>query len=210
MKIVQAPNLILSTVAKDVGKIDKSITALLKDMEVALLKATDPEGVGLAAPQIGKSLQIFIVKESPDAELKTFINPKIEAFKENPTESDSVTNASEAKSDLAHKNKKKLSEVKSASGGGKKEKGVQLEGCLSLQDIWGVVKRHDEVILSYSDETGKKHRRTFDGFMSVIIQHETDHLNGILFPKRVLEQNEKLYKSFKNKKGETEFEEMEI
>lgn len=195
MKIVQAPNLVLSTIAKDVGKIDKSITALLKNMEEALLKATDPEGVGLAAPQIGKSLQIFIVKESPDAELKTFINPKIESFNDKPKEKKPV-DKEEAKVPIDKK--------------GKKEKGVQLEGCLSLQDIWGVVKRHDEVTLSYEDETGKKHKRTFDGFMGVIIQHETDHLNGILFPKRVLEQKQKLYKSIKNKKGETEFEEMEI
>ncbi len=195
MKIVQAPNLVLSTVAKPVYKIDKSITTLLKDMEEALLKATDPEGVGLAAPQIGKSLQIFIVKESPDAKLKIFINPKIEDFKDKPPEKKPV-DKEDAKVPIDKK--------------GKKEKGVQLEGCLSLQDIWGVVKRHDEVTLSYEDETGKKHTRTFDGFLSVIIQHETDHLNGILFPKRVLEQKQKLYKSIKNKKGETEFEEMEI
>ncbi len=203
MKIVQAPDTVLSTIAKPVGKIDLSIDILLKDMEIALLAATDPEGVGLAAPQIGKSLQVFIVKETPDAEIKTFINPKIESFKdkpivvEKPTESDSVDKKAAAKSNLAKKK-------------GKKGKGVQLEGCLSLKDIWGVVKRHDEITLSYQDETGTKHTRTFDGFMSVIIQHETDHLNGILFPKRVLEQKNPLYKSVKNKKGETEFEEIEI
>jgi peptide deformylase len=191
MKIVQAPNTVLSSVAKPVGKIDKSIKDLLKDMEVALASASDPEGVGLAAPQIGKSLQIFLVKETPDAQLKVFINPKIENFKDKPVEK------TEPKPD---KKEKKT----------RKEKGVQLEGCLSLKDIWGVVKRHDEVTVSYKDENGTKHTKTFDGFMSIIIQHETDHLNGILFPKRVLEQNQKLYKSVKNKKGETEFEELEI
>jgi peptide deformylase len=191
MKIVQAPNTVLSSVAKPVGKIDKSIKDLLKDMEVALASASDPEGVGLAAPQIGKSLQIFLVKETPDAQLKVFINPKIENFKDKPVEK------TEPKPD---KKEKKT----------RKEKGVQLEGCLSLKDIWGVVKRHDEVTVSYKDENGTKHTKTFDGFMSIIIQHETDHLNGILFPKRVLEQNQKLYQSVKNKKGETEFEELEI
>jgi peptide deformylase len=195
MKIVQAPNTVLSTVAHPVGKIDKDIKILLKEMEVALLAASDPEGVGLAAPQIGKSLQIFIVKESPKSPLQTFINPKIVGFKDKPA------------SNTASQKKKKSSKAKSASGG---NKGVQLEGCLSLKDIWGVVKRHDEVTLSYQDETGKKHERTFDGFQSVIIQHETDHLNGILFPKRVLEQNQKLYKSIKDKEGEIEFEEIEI
>lgn len=198
MKIVQAPDNVLSSAAQPVSTIDKSVKNLLKDMEKALLAATDPEGVGLAAPQIGKSLQIFIVKETPDATLKTFINPVIEGFKEKPKDN-FTSNAASQSADTAKAKKK--SGIK---------KGVQLEGCLSLQDIWGVVKRHDEVVLSYQDEKGKKHKKTFDGFMSVIIQHEFDHLQGILFPKRVLEQKQKLYKSVKNKKGETEFEEMEI
>jgi peptide deformylase len=195
MKIVQAPENVLSTVAKPVGKIDKSIKKLLKDMEEALLAASDPEGVGLAAPQIGKSLQIFIVKESPDADLKVFINPQIEKFIDKPEKPSKSSQSS------------KTAKAKEKAG---INKGIQLEGCLSLKDIWGVVKRHDEVTLSYQDETGVKHKKTFDGFMSVIIQHETDHLNGILFPKRVLEQNQKLYKSIKNKKGEIEFEELKI
>lgn len=186
MKIVQAPNTVLSTVAKPVGKIDKNIKILLKKMEEALLAASDPEGVGLAAPQIGKSLRIFLIKEDPESKLKIFINPKIE------------------KLNNKQKTRNKKQETKN------KDKGVQLEGCLSLKDIWGVVKRYDEVILSYQDESGTKHKKTFDGFLATIIQHEMDHLEGILFPKRVLEGNQKLYKSVKNKKGEVEFEEMEI
>lgn len=196
MKIVQAPSSVLSSVANPVEKIDKSIKKLLKDMEKALLAASDPEGVGLAAPQIGKSLQIFIVKETPEAELKTFINPVIEDFIDKPEEVQPEPSQSA-----------KTAKAKKKAG---INKGVQLEGCLSLKDIWGVVKRHDGVVLSYQDEKGVAHKRTFDGFMGVIIQHETDHLNGVLFPKRVLEQKQKLYKSIKNKKNETEFEELEI
>mgnify|MGYP001791727740 CR=1 FL=1 len=213
-KIVQAPSDVLSTVAKPVEMIDKSIKKLLKEMEQALSSATDPEGVGLAAPQIGKSLQIFIVKEDPEAELKVYINPKIESFKDLPkTKSAPAPKVDE--SELNETNDGKLSETKTTKKSGKTKdqkpkKGVQLEGCLSLQDIWGVVKRHDEVILSYQDEKGTNHTKTFDGFLSVIIQHEIDHLQGILFPKRVLEQKNILYKSVKNKKGETEFEEIEI
>ncbi len=196
MKIVQAPNEVLANPSQPVRKIDKSIHALLKEMEKSLLTATDPEGVGLAAPQIGKGLQIFIVKENPEAKLKVFINPVIESFVEKPKEENLVAVQS-----------KKTSKAKKKAG---IKKGVQLEGCLSLKDIWGVVKRHDEVVLSFMDENGVQHKKTFDGFLSVIIQHEYDHLQGILFPKRVLEQKEKLYKSVKNKKGETEFEELEI
>lgn len=195
MKIVQAPSEVLSNVARPVAGIDKSIKKLLKEMEISLAGAKDPEGVGLAAPQIGKSLQIFIVKESPEAELKVFINPKIVSFKDKPKEKD-----------------EKLSEARTNSGGKKtkKKKGVQLEGCLSLKDIWGVVKRHDELTLSYLDKKGNARKEKFDGFLSTIIQHEVDHLQGVLFPKRVLEQKNVLYKSIKNKKGETEFEEIEI
>lgn len=193
LKIVQAPETVLSTKAKSVKKIDKSIKQLLKDMEASLASAHDPEGVGLAAPQVGKSLQIFLVKQSPKAPLLTFINPEILSF-------------------FDHEQEKKSSAAKSASGGKKAKikKSVQLEGCLSLKDIWGTVTRHHGVELAYMDEDGKKHKEKFHGFLATIIQHETDHLHGILFPKRVLEQQNKLYHSYKNAQGETEFEEMSI
>jgi peptide deformylase len=194
MKIVQAPDQVLSQTAESVEKIDKTIKKLLKDMEQTLISQTDPEGVGLAAPQIGKPLQIFIVKQDEDAQMLTFINPHIIKTLEKPK--------SAKKTD---KNEKNPEEKK-----GKAEKGVQLEGCLSLKDVWGVVKRPYGVVLSYEDENGVKHKDTFHGFLATIIQHEVDHLNGILFPKRVLEQKNPLYHSIKNAKGEIEFEEIEI
>lgn len=194
LKIVQAPEEVLSTQAKPVKTIDQNIKQLLKDMEVALANASDPEGVGLAAPQVGKSLQIFLIKQSPKSPLLTFINPEIIAFSDDDHETDVMQSGTTAKA-------KKKAKIK---------KSVQLEGCLSLQDVWGVVTRHPNVKLSYLDENGKKHTEKFKGFMATIIQHEFDHLQGILFPKRVLEQQNKLYHSYKNTKGETEFEEMSI
>lgn len=184
LKIVQAPEPVLAQKAKPVEKIDKAIKKLLKEMELTLAAAKDPEGVGLAAPQIGKSLQIFIIKESPKAPLTTFINPEVIEF-------------------IDHEPDPSIKEEE-------KKSGVQLEGCLSLYNIWGVVKRHAEVTLAYLDEHGDKHTKTFDGFMATIIQHEFDHLNGILFTKRVIEQKNPMYQSVKNKKGEIEFEEIEI
>lgn len=188
LKIVQAPEPVLSQKAKEVTVIDKSVKNLLKEMEITLAHASDPEGVGLAAPQVGKSLQIFLVRETPKSPLLTFINPKIENF---------------------FNKEKKSSEAKSTSVG-KKSKGVQLEGCLSLKDIWGVVTRHYGVELSYLDEHGEKHTKKFEGFIATIIQHEFDHLQGFLFTKRVLEQKNQLYHSKKNSKGETEFEEISL
>src|SRR5258708_22259242 len=61
LKIVNVKNPVLRQVAKKVTKIDKKILSLIKEMETTLLEQKDPEGVGLAAPQIGKSLQIFVV-----------------------------------------------------------------------------------------------------------------------------------------------------
>ena len=196
MKIVQAPEDVLSQTAQPVETVDKTIKKLIKEMEQTLIAQTDPEGVGLAAPQVGKSLQLFVVKQDPDAPFMAFINPVIEKTFEQPAEKTQQVRQSKK----AEKAKKKA----------KIDKGVQLEGCLSLKDVWGVVKRPYGVVLTYQDETGTKHHKTFDGFLATIIQHEVDHLNGVLFPKRVLEQKNPLYHSVKNAKGEIEFEEIEI
>jgi peptide deformylase len=179
LSIITAPNPVLSAKAKQVVKVDKTILDLVKDMEEALDAATDPIGVGLAAPQVGKSLAIFVIKSSPKAKLQAFINPKITKI-EKPM------------------NKKAKSKCK------------KLEGCLSLKDIWGEVERANTVWLEYMDEQGKQHHKKFNGFIATIIQHEVDHLNGILFPKRVLEQKGTLYESKKNSKGEDIFEELTI
>lgn len=92
----------------------------------------------------------------------------------------------------------------------KKSKVKKLEGCLSLPNIWGEVTRFNDVLLKFQDETGRSHKRKFSGFIATIIQHEIDHLNGILFTKRVLEQRGSLYKSEKDEKGEDVFEEIKI
>src|SRR3712207_2069271 len=84
LKIVQAPNTVLSQQAKSVTKIDKSILHLIKEMTETLDNAKDPEGVGLAAPQVGKSLQIFLVRETPRSQLSIFINPVIDEVFEAP------------------------------------------------------------------------------------------------------------------------------
>lgn len=195
LKIIQVPNAVLSKRAKSINNIDKSTHRLIKLMEEALIMASDPEGVGLAAPQVGKSLQLFLIRQTPRSPTLVFINPIIEEFKDLPLEKKESTFA-RATADKRGKDEK--------------GKGVQLEGCLSLYSIWGDVKRHPAVVLSYSDESGKKHRRQFNGFIAIIIQHEFDHLQGILFPKRVLEQKRQLYRSKRNEKNETEFEAIEI
>jgi peptide deformylase len=182
MKIIQAPNVLLAKQAKKINKIDKDILTLIEDMKKTLLTASDPEGVGLAAPQVGKSLQLFLVKVDNDTPFHIFINPEVTLVEQ-----------------------KILPSKKLAT-----KKPTRLEGCLSLKDIWGTVHRATKVRVKYLDEKGKLHDKVFNGFSATIIQHEQDHLHGILFPKRVLEQKGKLYKSHKDEHGEDVFDPLKL
>lgn len=67
------------------------------------------------------------------------------------------------------------------------------EGCLSIPDERGDVFRHYTIEIEYQDRKGKKHSEKVEGFTAVIFQHEIDHLNGILFTDRLIEQKEKEY-----------------
>ncbi|HEX8965982.1 MAG TPA: peptide deformylase [Patescibacteria group bacterium] len=182
MKIVQAPDVVLSQQAKPINKIDKSILDLIEEMKKTLVSATDPEGVGLAAPQVGKSLQLFIVKPTPKDDFTIFINPTVTL----------------------------MQETEKTTPAKKKKEDKRLEGCLSLKDIWGTVKRAPKVAITWQDENGTQNQKVFTGFFATILQHEFDHLQGILFPKRVLEQNGKLYKSHKDEQGEEVFDPIEL
>jgi peptide deformylase len=175
LPIVKAPHPVLAKQAAPVKKIDKDILALVENMKETLLSCHDPEGIGLAAPQIGESLQLFIVKEDTNEPFFVFINPTIV-----------------------------LSPLEPKSASSKKEK-EKLEGCLSLGDVWGVVKRSPRLTCSWTDTTGLMHTQEFSGFFATIIQHEYDHLQGILFPKRTIEQNGRLYRTRKTQDGEEEF-----
>lgn len=86
----------------------------------------------------------------------------------------------------------------------------KLEGCLSVPKIWGKVSRAKSLVLSYQDETGKLHKESFSGFLATIIQHETDHINGILFTQRVLEQQGKFYESRRDENGKEMLEEIDL
>jgi len=90
------------------------------------------------------------------------------------------------------------------------ERENKLEGCLSIPEVWGKVKRHEWLLLKYQDETGGVHKEKFTGFLATIIQHETDHTNGILFTHRVLEQKGKFFQATKSEDGKEVLEELEI
>jgi len=90
------------------------------------------------------------------------------------------------------------------------ERENKLEGCLSIPKIWGEVKRHQSLTLRYQDETGKTCEEQFSGFLATIIQHETDHVNGILFTARVVEQKGKFYQTVKDGDGKEVLEELKL
>jgi peptide deformylase len=195
LKIVTAPQSILSQSAKQISKVDKTVLELVEEMSKTLLAAKDPEGVGLAAPQVGKSLQLFITKQTPKAPIQVFINPSIAL-------NNTDQNADERPKKTQRKSASRSAKISEAS--------KKLEGCLSLPNIWGEVIRDPKITISYLDEKGNSHTKTFKGLFATIVQHEIDHLNGILFPKRVLEQKGILYKSRKDEKNEDVFEEIEV
>ena len=182
LDVVQAPNEVLSAKAKRVEKVNKDVLTLIENMKETLVAQTDPEGIGLAAPQVGESVQIFIVKYDEQAPFEVYINPKLTLGKE--------------KAVAKRVNKSKERE--------------KLEGCLSLKIIWGTVKRSKKVHMEWMDEKAMTHKATFSGFYATILQHEYDHLHGILFPRRVLEQNGQLYKSHKDSEGKDVFDPIDL
>jgi peptide deformylase len=92
----------------------------------------------------------------------------------------------------------------------KKDDSNRMEGCLSIPAIWGKVKRYDKISLVFQDESGIRHVEEFSGFTATIIQHETDHINGILFTQRVVEQSGKLFQSGTDKEGKDVMEEIKL
>lgn len=191
-KIVVTPDPILVKRAAPVKKFDKKLQEMISEMEETLISTNDPKGVGLAAPQVGISLRIFQMKPTDKAHVLTIINPILEST----SIDEDVPNFS---------NSSKIEKRKP-----KKSRGKLLEGCLSIPNIWGNVTRHKEVTLLWKDVHGKHRKKIFKGFPAVIVQHELDHLNGILFTKHVMEQGERLYKSRKNEEGEDEFDEVKL
>lgn len=86
----------------------------------------------------------------------------------------------------------------------------RLEGCLSIPNVWGLVKRHQVIKISYQTLSGQTLTRRFRGFLGIICQHEFDHLEGILFTDRVLEQKGKMFELKKDKEEKEHLEEITL
>lgn len=167
-KILKSGDPKLREIAKPVTKIDGRILEIIKDLTDTLAVQKDPEGVALAAPQIGKSVRIFVANYKDFQ--KVVINPEIIEKKSFVTRPGSLR-ASRSKSET------KL-----------------LEGCLSLPNYYSPLKRESQVTIKYLNEKGEAITETFKNFQAQIVLHEIDHLNGILFIDRLLAKKKPLYK----------------
>lgn len=161
----------LRQISKPVGSVDKKTLSLINDLKDTLKVQKDPEGVGLAAPQIGKNVRIFVAKTGKT--FKVIINPQILP--------------------IGKVSEKKTPDRKTSRSKGEKRGKRIMEGCLSLINYYGPLKRKEKIKLKYLTEEGKEKVETFTGFTAQIIQHEIDHLQGILFVDRLIEQKKPLY-----------------
>jgi len=181
-KIVQNGNPVLRHIAETV--LIKDITTphiqkLIADMKSAL----DPEkdGVALAAPQIGVALRIFIVSGLILAAADEKYAPK------NPP-----NGTRHGANDMVFINP----EIIKVS----REKEDVEEGCLSVRYLYGTISRSKKVTLRAYDEYGQKIERGASGLLAQIFQHETDHLNGVLFIDRARDIQEILPEEMERRK----------
>ncbi len=133
------------------------IQRIIADMKAALESQAD--GVAIAAPQIGVPLRIFVVSKRAEIIIKGL--EKL-SDKEKSQLIDPVYINPEIK---------KLSRTKARLD----------EGCLSVRYLYGKVERSEKATVTAYDENGKKFTQGGSGLLAQIFQHETDHLNGILF-----------------------------
>lgn len=171
MDIITAPHQSLRHQAPTLQTVDTKVVEFIQDLEQTLLRSAR-RGVGLAAPQVDKpKYRIFTtyLSKSGDDErgqqLRTFINPRI-------------------------------TKVWGTAILGPDENNLPLEGCLSIPSLYGPVPRYQKLKLEFDYLTDGRlttDEDVFTGFFARVIQHELDHLNGILFTDYTLEYDLPLY-----------------
>lgn len=144
---------VLKKVGKDITKDYDGLEQLISDMWETMYNA---HGVGLAAPQIGRDIRLFLV--------------------------DSVQMQKEGEEDLGIKKVFINAQILDETGRSWKYE----EGCLSIPEVRGDVSRQSDIVIEYYDEHFKKHKETYTGMNARVIQHEYDHIEGILFTEKLM------------------------
>ena len=153
-----------SEISKDTPKLEETISNMYESMYGA-------HGVGLAAPQVGLSIRLFLVDTSPfadDDEYSVEEQEKLKRFKR------TFINA----------------KIIEQTG----EEWAFNEGCLSIPNVREEVLRQPVIKVEYQDENFKSHTETFDGLIARVIQHEYDHIEGVLFTDKVSSLKKRLLK----------------
>ncbi|PKL72658.1 peptide deformylase [Candidatus Kuenenbacteria bacterium HGW-Kuenenbacteria-1] len=161
LEIIKYPNPILRLKSKKIKKKDilkKKTQELIKQMVETLEKV---KGAGLAAPQIGKSIKLILVRNYDEINDNAFCNT------------------------YYNKNCKILILINPKIINKSWKKEIEKEGCLSIYKnsnlIFGLVKRSKKITIKTLDKNGEKISFKAENLLARIIQHEVDHLNGILF-----------------------------
>lgn len=157
LNIVKDPDPVLRKKAVKLRKADEGIRKLALDMFETMLEAP---GVGLAAPQIGKSIRLITVHVPEDEEDG---QEEVSLLLLNP-------------------------EIVKANG-----EQVGAEGCLSIPGIAGNVTRAQQVTVKAIDMDNKPVRIKADGYLAIVLQHEIDHLDGIMFTDRIENKHDDLW-----------------
>lgn len=168
LPIVAYGDPILRKVGIEIDKEYPELDVLITNMKETMYNA---HGVGLAAPQIGKAIRLFMVDTSPFAEDEA----------------------------LDEEERKILADFKHVFINPKiiEEHGDEWafnEGCLSIPDVREDVFRQEEIKIEYLDEDFKKHTKTLNGLAARVFQHEYDHIEGILFTDKLSSLKKRLIK----------------
>lgn len=155
---------VLRKVCVDIEKTHVNLAQIIKDMYETMYEAN---GVGLAAPQVNKAIRLFVVDASPFAEVDEDEEPEFtpEEMKQMDGFKKTFINA----------------RIIEETG----EEWKFNEGCLSIPKVREDVLRKPTVTIEYYDENFKKHKETYDGIIARVIQHEYDHIEGVLFTDKI-------------------------
>ena len=155
---------VLRKECEEIEEKDAKLPEILKNMFETMYSAN---GVGLAAPQVGLSLRLFIVDGTRYA--KDYKNSK------DPEEQKEYENLKDFKRAF-------INPIIVEETG---DDWAFEEGCLSIPEIRADVKRQEEVTIEYYDENWNLKEETYDGFAARVIQHEYDHIEGVLFTDKI-------------------------
>ena len=159
---------VLRKIASDIDQDYPELEQLITNMWETMYKAN---GVGLAAPQIGLAIRLFVIDTSPFADDEDF----------SPEEQAQLRDF-----------KKVFINARMIEEEGKNWSFN--EGCLSIPDIREDVSRKDTITIKYQDENFNERTETFDGLLARVIQHEYDHIEGILFTDKLSSLKRRLLK----------------